>query len=209
MRVIFVTGPPWSGKTTQALLLARQLGYEYCSPGDWLRIERDRDSHLGLYINQNYSLATIDPLVTDYVASKIREAAQLMHAGLLVDGFPRTAYQAARLPLVCSNHEFLVFVMDQVSREEATRRALIKTWTPPIGSLPAATAAEAAETEDYHVLTVEDTQRRYDGACRPGRQVKLRSHSNLRLRVQERRDEPRVVSHARKRRISSSICLHD
>lgn len=50
MHVIFVTGPPWSGKTTQSLLLAKQLGYEYCSPVDWLRIERDFATPLGTYV---------------------------------------------------------------------------------------------------------------------------------------------------------------
>jgi len=64
-------------------------------PGDWLRIERDRDSPLGNYVRQNYSHVTIDPLVTEYVACKIRDATHL-HTGIVVDGFPRTSYQVSK-----------------------------------------------------------------------------------------------------------------
>jgi adenylate kinase len=163
MHVIFVTGPPWSGKTTQSLLLAKQLGYEYCSPVDWLRIERDFTTPLGTYITSNYGPAAIDPLVTEHVAARVKEATQLA-TGIIVDGFPRTASQTEALSHVAYNNPYLVVELSNVSQAQATLRGMAKQWAPPIGSLPKlSTADDDKDNADYHVLTVDDTIRRYNG----------------------------------------------
>ena len=163
MRVIFIIGAPWSGKTTQALMLARRLGYEYCSPGDWLRIERDRDTPLGEYISNNYGSVTIDPLVIHHVACKVRDCMSTHNSSLVVDGFPRTVKQLESLAHVCANNYMIIVDMRNVSQNEATRRAMTRAWAPPIGSCTYDSHGDDATSADYHVLTIEDTQRRYTG----------------------------------------------
>lgn len=130
MRVVFVIGQCYAGKTFLARRLAQAFGYEYSTPGDWLRIQRDRDSPLGHYIRQNYNYECLDPLVTEFVASAIQYSVQLYN-GIIIDGFPRTPYQASMLPRLCLNNHFLVLNLEQVSRDEAIRRAMIRHWLPP------------------------------------------------------------------------------
>jgi adenylate kinase family enzyme len=74
MRVVFVTGCPKSGKTTVARAISREFGLTLCSPGEWLRDVRDTDTPLGRYISHNYNYHCLDPIVTDFVAVKVKQA---------------------------------------------------------------------------------------------------------------------------------------
>lgn len=159
---VFVTGPPCAGKSLVSRHLAASYGLEYCSPGDWLRIVRDRAGHLGCYIQQNYTYGCLDPLVTDYVLCKIREAIQL-HNGIVIDGFPRTQYQASVLPSLCLNMRFLVLNLANVTADESARRAVTRAWTAPFGSVSSEAEAGGSEAaEPYHAITPEDAHKRYN-----------------------------------------------
>jgi adenylate kinase len=96
MRILFV-GPPGSGKGTQAARLAGDLAVPHISTGDILREEVRRDGSLGRqvkgYIDQGH-------LVPDVVMISVIEARFSKGdtgKGYILDGFPRTAPQAAAL----------------------------------------------------------------------------------------------------------------
>ncbi|MBN2776488.1 MAG: adenylate kinase [Bacteroidales bacterium] len=93
MQTVVISGPPGSGKGTQAGLLAKYLGFEHISTGDILRREIEAGSALG-----QLAKAKIDDgnFVPDDVACKIinnfiKENRHIK--GMVLDGFPRTKLQ--------------------------------------------------------------------------------------------------------------------
>ncbi len=92
MNIIFL-GPPGSGKGTQAAMLAEDLSLSHISMGDILRKEIKEQTPIGKeassYINKGL-------LVPDDVVNKIALKAieKKKKNGFLLDGYPRTLYQA-------------------------------------------------------------------------------------------------------------------
>lgn len=162
MRVIFVCGSPFSGKTTIATYIAQRFCYEYCGVGDWLRIMRDRKTDLGTYIRDNYTYDCLDPLVTEFVASKVKYS-DCIHNDIVIDGYPRTPTQAQTLPRICINNNFIVLELSSVSRNEAVRRAMIREWAPPYGALAAEDDGGGEEEYHHQPVSREDVERRFDG----------------------------------------------
>lgn len=90
-KVIFVLGPPGSGKGTQCQRIQQCFGFAHLSAGDLLREERQRKgSQFGELIEQHIREGTIVPV---QITCKLIENAMLARAdtysGFLVDGFPR------------------------------------------------------------------------------------------------------------------------
>lgn len=92
-KVIFVLGPPGSGKGTQCQRIQKHFGFVHLSAGDLLREERQRKgSQFGDLIERHIREGTIVPVE---ITCKLIENAMLAHshtgaaAGFLVDGFPR------------------------------------------------------------------------------------------------------------------------
>ena len=48
MRVIVITGPPYSGKGTQCEILEETLNYKHISTGDRIRKEKEEKSPIGI-----------------------------------------------------------------------------------------------------------------------------------------------------------------
>lgn len=88
--VVFVLGPPGSGKGTQCKRIKAKYGFVHLSAGDLLRAERQRpDSKTGELIESHIRDGTIVPVE---VTCKLIENAMLQCGdapGFLVDGFPR------------------------------------------------------------------------------------------------------------------------
>lgn len=96
MRVLFV-GAPGSGKGTQAVRLASELGVPHVSTGDILREAVRRGTAVGLeagkFIGQG--LLVPDEVMVGVIEERLArgDAAK----GFILDGFPRTPPQAAAL----------------------------------------------------------------------------------------------------------------
>ena len=89
-------GPPGSGKGTQASRLKVKFGIPHVSSGDVLRSEVARGTDFGRQIKGFMDRGEIGPveLITSVVLDFInRECPK----GFLLDGFPRTLYQARKL----------------------------------------------------------------------------------------------------------------
>ena len=95
-RHLVIVGRPGSGKGTQGARLARELGLAHLSTGAALRRNIERDTELGRlarpYVEEG-------GLVPDGVMLRVVEhaldSAEVRERGYLLDGFPRTAEQAA------------------------------------------------------------------------------------------------------------------
>lgn len=94
---LVLVGAPLSGKGTQAELIVEKFGLVHISIGDVLREIMASDSPLS---NQVKSYMEKSILVPDEITIKVlQEKLSSLNApnGVLLDGFPRTLYQAQKL----------------------------------------------------------------------------------------------------------------
>jgi adenylate kinase len=91
---IVLLGAPGAGKGTQAQILRKRFGYRQISTGDLLREHRNRGTELGSAAQAYMKRGELvpDALIIQMVESELQPG-----AGVLFDGFPRTAAQARSL----------------------------------------------------------------------------------------------------------------
>ncbi len=96
MRIVLL-GKPGSGKGTQAAMLSEKTGLPHLSSGAVLRDEIRERTAFGLQIEEYVLRGEIGPqeLITDVVFSYIERKGYV--SGFILDGFPRTVYQAEKL----------------------------------------------------------------------------------------------------------------
>lgn len=95
--VFILLGPPGSGKGTQARMLEQDFGLVQLSTGDLLRAAVAAGTPAGLAAR---AVMAAGGLVSDEIVLQIlrdRMAAPDVRAGVILDGFPRTAGQAGAL----------------------------------------------------------------------------------------------------------------
>ncbi len=96
MRIVLM-GKPGSGKGTQAAILAEETGLPHLSSGAILRDEIREKTPFGIKIEEYVLRGEIGPqeLITGVVFSYIERKGY--DSGFILDGFPRTIYQAEML----------------------------------------------------------------------------------------------------------------
>jgi len=96
MRLILF-GPPGVGKGTQAKLLSEEFGVPHISTGDMLRSAVVAGTELGKKAQSIMAKGQLVP--DDVVIGIVREvmSSPKVHAGFILDGFPRTVDQAKAL----------------------------------------------------------------------------------------------------------------
>ncbi|KAL3244392.1 hypothetical protein MRX96_047196 [Rhipicephalus microplus] len=87
--VVFVLGPPGSGKGTQCQKLVERFGYKHLSAGDLLREEKGTPgSQFGEVIDHHIRNGTIVPVeITCRLLDRAMQSSGKSH--FLIDGFPR------------------------------------------------------------------------------------------------------------------------
>jgi adenylate kinase len=92
-----IFGPPGSGKGTQAARIEKEFRLAHLSTGDILRAEVARGTPIGKEAGRIMAAGDLvpDELIVDIVRGRLPEAEA--GAGVLLDGFPRTAAQARAL----------------------------------------------------------------------------------------------------------------
>ena len=117
-------GPPGAGKGTQAVKIVEKYGVPHISTGDIFRENIKNGTELGKkaqeYMNKGELVP--DDLVIDLATSRLLE--DDCKNGFLLDGFPRTVYQAEKLDEFLRAHgQKLDVVIDiEVDKEELITR---------------------------------------------------------------------------------------
>ncbi|MFA5953637.1 MAG: adenylate kinase [Candidatus Pacearchaeota archaeon] len=96
MKKIFL-GPPGSGKGTYSQRIAPLLGIPHISTGDLFREHLKNETHIGKKVKVFLESGKLvpDDIVLEVV--KIRISQEDCKKGFILDGFPRTIYQAEKL----------------------------------------------------------------------------------------------------------------
>ena len=114
-------GPPGSGKGTQSVRIAERYSVPHISTGDALRAAVKAGTPLGRLVAETLAAGGLvsDALITDLVRERLLapDAAR----GCILDGFPRTAAQAAALDTMI-DPEALIVVHLVASDEDIIRR---------------------------------------------------------------------------------------
>jgi adenylate kinase len=94
MRLLLI-GPPGSGKGTQAKVIAEHFGIVHLSSGDLLRQHIEDQTPVGRSAADIVARGDLvpDDMVLEVVRDAIEQASR--HGGYVLDGYPRTADQAA------------------------------------------------------------------------------------------------------------------
>lgn len=94
---IILLGPPGAGKGTQAARLEATRGMVQLSTGDMLREARDKGTPVGLLVGPIMKAGGLvsDEIVSALIDEKLGTLAA--EQGVIFDGYPRTAAQAAQL----------------------------------------------------------------------------------------------------------------
>ena len=106
MRLVLL-GPPGAGKGSLASLYHTRLGVAHLSTGEIFRQEIARNSRLGRRVQRYVTSGRLvpDALVVEVMAAQLKRTRA---KGFVLDGFPRTAAQAAGLDRVlCLRHQAL------------------------------------------------------------------------------------------------------
>ncbi len=121
---LILMGPPGAGKGTQASRVAAERGLAHIATGDMLRAAVRDGTPLGL--EAKAIMARGDLVSDDLIIAMFRErlAAPDTAAGVLLDGFPRTAAQAEALDemLTGLNRRIAAVVVFDIDEETVVRR---------------------------------------------------------------------------------------
>ena len=90
-------GPPGAGKGTQAVVLAEKLGIPHISTGDMFRKAVKEETALGMEAKRYMDSGQLVPDEVTIGIVRERLAAADCAGGFLLDGFPRTVFQAEAL----------------------------------------------------------------------------------------------------------------
>ncbi len=133
---VVLFGPPGSGKGTQAKLLTERLGLPHVSTGDMLREHIALGDALGREVRDVIKAGHLvpDQLVIRLVEERLER--QDCHAGVLLDGFPRTIRQAEMLTELAAGRNFPLLVIHlQVDYDVITARLTGRRICPQCGTL--------------------------------------------------------------------------
>ncbi|HVU97691.1 MAG TPA: nucleoside monophosphate kinase [Puia sp.] len=126
MKIVIVTGPPYSGKGTQCEIISKELHYTHVSTGDRCRQEKERRTEIGQIMSRYEEKGDLvpDSVMKTLFGQILDENKQ--RDGILLDGYPRTKPQVDHLlELVAAKHlEISLVINIEVPREELLSRAM-------------------------------------------------------------------------------------
>jgi len=108
MKILIITGPPYSGKGTQCELLKSQLNYVHVSTGDRCREEKNNKTDIGIIMSEYEEKGDLvpDSIMRDLFEKILDE--NIKSEGVILDGYPRTKPQVADLLQLISSKNLLI-----------------------------------------------------------------------------------------------------
>lgn len=142
---LVLTGPPGSGKSTQAERLAAHFGLAHLSTGQILREEVTRDSALGREAQRYMSEGHLVPsaLVNDIVQAAMH---RLRTGGFVLDGYPRTVDQARALDGMLAEEGLSLDLAIHIDLPEAVAQARLASRVVCLGCKTAYQRADLGAT---------------------------------------------------------------
>ncbi|MEM7795109.1 MAG: adenylate kinase [Cyanobacteria bacterium P01_C01_bin.118] len=94
---LMILGGPGSGKGTQSNKLSKHFGIPWISTGDILRAEIAANSEIGQRVSETLARGELvsDTLMIDFIKRRLQQPDAVQ--GWILDGYPRTAFQAEEL----------------------------------------------------------------------------------------------------------------
>ncbi len=125
MKIIVITGPPYSGKGTQCEVLEKKLHYKHISTGDRIRTEKDKGTEIGKGMKsyEEKGMLVPDDLMEKLLNKIIDENED--QKGIIFDGYPRTIPQVETLInlLKKKRKQITQIINIEVAKEELLLRA--------------------------------------------------------------------------------------
>jgi adenylate kinase len=124
---IILTGPPGSGKSTQAKLLSEKLGLLRIASGDISRQIASEDTDEGRRVKEIINAGGLTP--DDILFRRIRDIYETTDKGLLMDGYPRNEEQIFLVEKMLAEKGQKVdrVVVIDLSEEEGLKRMLLRS----------------------------------------------------------------------------------
>ena len=123
MLVIFL-GVPGAGKGTQAGLVAKKYNLGILSTGQILRNAVNEKTKLGIQVKDIMSSGSLvpDDIICPIMENELKK--KTSHNGYILDGFPRTVYQAHKLEdIIINNHFAEPYIISlNLGKEETLKR---------------------------------------------------------------------------------------
>ena len=135
-KIIVLIGAPGAGKGTQARLLQERRGIPQISTGDMFREMKKADTPLAREVQATMASGKLisDELTLEIV--KARTVREDCAETYLLDGYPRTAVQAAQLEdLAKEQHKSIQAIEVDVAREELLERLTGRRSCPVCGEI--------------------------------------------------------------------------
>lgn len=131
---VIMLGPPGAGKGTQAERLARVRGLPKISTGDILREAVQAGTKLGCAAKETMEAGNLigDDIMIGIVQERLNEPDA--RVGFVLDGFPRTVFQAAALDRMVEGRGPLVVLDIAVPEEVLVRRLATRRICSKCGS---------------------------------------------------------------------------
>ncbi|WP_061963588.1 adenylate kinase [Demequina aurantiaca] len=125
MRAVLL-GPPGAGKGTQAARLADRLSIPAISTGDIFRANVKGKTELGRKAQEYMSAGALVPDEVTNAMVRDRLAQDDVHAGFLLDGYPRNPDQAVELDTMLSDLEVKLDAAIEITADfdEVTKRLI-------------------------------------------------------------------------------------
>ena len=135
-KIIVLIGAPGAGKGTQARLLQERLGIPQISTGDMFREMKTLDTPLAREVQE---IMASGKLISDDITYKIvkdRTSREDCRNGYILDGYPRTAVQAAQLEELANEQGFEIRAIEvDVPRDELMKRLTGRRSCPVCGEI--------------------------------------------------------------------------
>lgn len=181
---ILVLGRPGSGKGTQGVRVAEQLGVPHISTGDLLRAEVEAGSSLGAVVAEHLEAGELvdDDHVGQALLRRLGEADASV-GGFVLDGYPRSIAQAIALERFLAPDHFTAALELVLSEREATHRLLARFVCTDCGHSPARPRPTATEGAAARTTGVFD-----DSCGRCGGTLRRRSDDDVQV-IRARFDE--------------------